>query len=278
MLAAGTKLSGVNFNRLYSDTKFYKFLNDDLIHNNFVYDLGLNTDTETFNPDGECLAGGLYFCEEIQCHLFWNTCGSKLGSVSIPDDAQVYVEKYSFKVDKIIINDVIDFVDVPDKFWIDNIFDRYESVVEYAKYHLEKAVNAYIEKADTLQYSNSIKIHIDKECALIAKQNCLVLEFIKEPTHEMCMKAVGQNGLVLKYIKHPTTEMYEIAVKENGLALAYVGVENQTSNLCGLAVKQNMLASQFVSYSEMNRPKKNNGSVRKLYRSLTFRLTPSFEP
>ena len=41
MLAAGTKLSGVNFNRLYSDTKFYKFLNDDLIHNKFTYAVGL---------------------------------------------------------------------------------------------------------------------------------------------------------------------------------------------------------------------------------------------
>lgn len=195
--------------------------------------------------------------------------------ISVPDDAQVYVEKYSFKTDKIIIHDIIDFVNVADKFWIDNVFDRYDSVVEYAKYHLERAADAYIKEA------NFIQTHIDKECTLIAKQNCLVLEFIREQTDEMCMKAVKQNGLVLEYIKHPTEEMYNIAVKENGLALAYVGIENQTSNLCRLAVKQNMLASQFVSYSVTYRPKKNiesKGSVRKLYRSLTFRLTPNFEP
>lgn len=47
------------FNKLYKETKFYKFLNDDLTHHNFQYKIGLNIDIKPFNPTYLCSNGGL---------------------------------------------------------------------------------------------------------------------------------------------------------------------------------------------------------------------------
>ena len=110
--------SGADFNKHHKGTIFYKFLNDDLVHHNFKYTLGLNTDIIKFNTDTRCSAGGLYFCEESKCHLYWRNYGKKLALVKIPNDAVVCIENNKFKSNKIIIKEITDFNDVPDKFWI----------------------------------------------------------------------------------------------------------------------------------------------------------------
>ena len=56
-------LTGKEFTNHYnkSDTKFYKILKEDLIHNNYQFVNGINIDPIPFNPDGECSKGGFYF-------------------------------------------------------------------------------------------------------------------------------------------------------------------------------------------------------------------------
>jgi len=115
-------VSGADFNKYYSNKKFYKFLYNDLTHNTMHYRLGLNIDPIPFNPGGKCLTGGLYFCEKSKCYLYYKYYGRKIATIEIPNNAYVYVEKHKFKADKIIITDIIDFEDVSDEFWI-NILD-----------------------------------------------------------------------------------------------------------------------------------------------------------
>ena len=103
MSLINTELSGAEFNEIYKDKKFYKFLNDDLIHYNFQYGLGLNIDMRPFTPTNRCSKGGLYFCDESNSLCHWKSYGKKLAFIEIPDNARVYVEYFNFKADKLII-------------------------------------------------------------------------------------------------------------------------------------------------------------------------------
>lgn len=98
--------TGKEFTSIYG-TIFYTVLSDDLCHNGFRYKLGLNTDINKFNPSGSCTQGGLYFTN-IQNLLKFMSYGSKIGIVTVPDDAKVYVENDKFKADKIILTKLIE--------------------------------------------------------------------------------------------------------------------------------------------------------------------------
>lgn len=82
--------------------KFYKFTNHNEIHHGFQIRDGLNVDTIEFNPRGECQAGGLYFTDKEHA-LCWKRGNTFFREVTIPDDAQVYIEKLKYKTDKFIL-------------------------------------------------------------------------------------------------------------------------------------------------------------------------------
>jgi len=92
-------MNGSDFNKLYPNTQFYKFMNDDLIHHDFQYTLGLNIDTQPFVPNSRC-SGGLYFCDKSQTSLHWTEYGYKLAYIRIPDDALVCIEHGKYKKSK----------------------------------------------------------------------------------------------------------------------------------------------------------------------------------
>jgi len=99
------KWAGTEFKEKYN-TRFYKVLAKDLTHNGFTYKEGLNIDTVQFTPFGGCIAGGLYFSEEEKVHLYGYVYGNKVATVTIPDDALVYVEEDKFKADKLEISNI----------------------------------------------------------------------------------------------------------------------------------------------------------------------------
>ena len=227
MLELNTVYSGKEFNGLCKNKKFYKFLNDNSTHNNFQYKLGLNIDSEPFNPDSECSKGGLYFCEESECYRFWDSFGKHLAIVEIPDDAKVYVEQGKFKADKIILTKTMDFDDVADELWISM---------------LEKNLDAF----------KFMKNPSYEVCKYAIGKNYKLIRYVDGPlslmTEELCALAVKQNGLVLKHVlgQFKTDYVCTLAVKQNGLALRYVHEDKQTYEMCFLAVKQNILALQYV--------------------------------
>jgi len=218
------ELTGAEFNSIYTG-RLYKFLNSTLRHHGFRYEVGLNIDTQTFNPTGSCSKGGLYFCGESNYHLYWNQFGPKVAAIKIPDDARAYVEKDKFKADRLVITEITDFKDVSDRFWI-NILCKDHRVLKH------------------------IKNQTDELCEIAIKHSGHAIRHVTNQTDRLCMQAVQQNGLALQHVKIHTKEIYEAAVKQNGLALQYVDM--QTLQLCRLAVQQNRSALQYVNWRFKN--------------------------
>lgn len=152
-----TEITGAKFNEFHKGKKFYKFLWDNLCHHGIFYKLGLNEDIRPFNPKGECSSGGLYFCEENECDMFWNKFGSKVALVEIPNDARVYVEKHKFKADKIVLISITDFKDVPDEFWI-NIIPKDGMALRH------------------------VNVQTEDLCAMAIKQNIRAYSYVKNMT------------------------------------------------------------------------------------------------
>lgn len=197
-VSIGSILTGSKFNEIYKGLKFYKFLNDELNHRGFRYGLGLNVDSIPFNPTNQCSAGGLYFCKDSDCHLHCMCYGNKLALVRIPDDAKVYVEYCKFKADKLIIDDITDFHNVSDDFWI-NILQKNGHALKH------------------------IKIQTEKLCKSAVQQNGLALQYVKDQTIEICKLAIQQDGRALQYVnKEFQIELCKLAVYEYGLALHYI--------------------------------------------------------
>jgi len=207
----GKELSGEIFNAFYKGTYFYKFFNHNLNHNNFQYQLGLNIDIEEFCPNGLCYKGGLYFCEESKAHMYWSCYGTKIGVVEIPNDARVYIEQGKFKADRLIITEIVDFVDVCDKFWIKMLQND----------------------ATVLQF---IKDQTEDMCISAVRRRGGLLKFVKNQTNEICKYAVCQNGLALIFVNEQTEELCKLAVHQTCEALNYVQKQFKTDEVRKLAV------------------------------------------
>src|SRR3989339_417468 len=114
-------LSGREFNEQYKDYEFYKLLNEDLTNKGFKYVDGLNVENINFCPKRKCLKGGLYFTEKNKISMWLNT-HFYIAKVSIPNDANVYVENNEFKSNKIIV-DINNKIEIKNlSFWNDEDF------------------------------------------------------------------------------------------------------------------------------------------------------------
>ena len=273
-LQIGTEVSGKVFNEYYKnrkqgETKFYKFLNRYLKHHDFTYIKGLNIDTKPFNPSGSCLSGGLYFCEESNCHVHFEHYGDNVAIIKIPDDARVYIEHKKFKADRLIIEDIISFSDMPDDFWISMIPDNGRALIHIKNKSSflteEICISAVQKNGLTLEYVDK-QFQTEDVCTAAIKQHCGALQFVetqtpllcelaieqygcaidyvKEQTPVLCMLAVQQDGDALEYVKKQTPEICEAAVQHDGNALGYV--KKQTDKICTLAVQQNGSALRYV--------------------------------
>ena len=198
--------TGKEFNDYYnkSGTKFYKILNDNAAHNNYQFINGLNIDPVEFNPIDECSAGGFYFTEfnKIGCWLHYDYNLKYIVEVTIPDDAQVYVEKNKFKADKFIL-DLNNKIQIEDfDFWSDAEFCK--MVVQQNEYALEFVTN-----------------QTEEICNLAIQQDAYALQFVNIPqTPELCRIAIEKRGRALQFVNIPQTEaLCRLAVQENGNAL-----------------------------------------------------------
>ena len=89
----GCEFTGTDFNVLFRDTKFMKYVGDN--YNNFKYYEGRNTDTQIFKPYGSCNGGGLYLTTDKFIHEYSGNYGPTLVYVTIPneDGVRVFVEE-----------------------------------------------------------------------------------------------------------------------------------------------------------------------------------------
>ena len=209
---------------------YYKLLNPNLTHYNFIYKAGLNILNEPFNPDPACGPGALYFSDKDNIfkwvELYNNNPDILIAKVILQSDAQfIEINDYNrkkYKTDKLFIEDIQRL----DDFLIAKPDICIEAVKQYGF---------------SLQY---VKEQTSEICIEAVKQNGKALQFVKEQTSEICIQAINSNGLALQFVKEQTSEMCMEAVKKNGWALQYV--KEQTSELCMEAVKQNSWALQYV--------------------------------
>ena len=246
LLLCYKEYTGAEFNKAYEGIKLYKFLNNDLKHFDFTYKVGLNIDTEQFNPTDKCSKGGLYFCEESKCYFYCSAYGTKMALIEIPDDARVYVEKHKFKTDRLIIKEITDFCDNDDSYWLDILPNNY-AALEFIKNQTEELCMTTIKQYSpcALRYA---KNQTDKMCKLAVNMNPFMLRYVKEQyqTNEICKLAIQQNSLILKYVINQTEELCILAVQKNGNALEYVKEQYQTEEICKLAIQQNSYAQRYV--------------------------------
>ena len=211
--------SGYNFNLKYTGP-FLKILKSSLIHGNFKYNPGLNRDTNKFIPYGNNLQGGLYFSnykDIFNSRVF----GEYLCEIKIPEDALVYINQNKFKSDKIIIWDIYPIQDHP--------------VWSQEKYY-SKILNSY-----PMAFIH-LKNKSEKICLEMARKWAYSLDYIPNLNPEICLAAVNKNGSVISHIptKFLSPELFGLAISKYGRNLKYIEPENQTEDLCILALRRNL--------------------------------------
>jgi len=261
-------ISGAEFKRQYQH-KFVKIVPEITIDNtlkniippNYRYKHGLNEDIKSKLLNGYLSSGfGFDFIIEdfIGCFLFPN---SFVVNVSIPDDAQVYIDSHvkSFKSDKIIL-------DLDNKILLKNYPGLYESIMNNLDSIDKKGLNYLLENAKEKITSDICFTAVDNQpssleivpkkfinyklCKCSVKYDGYALEYvpIKYRKYKLCKIAVKNHGLALKYVpkKILTDEICEIAVKNHGLALKYIPKKMLTDELCKIAVNNDINALEYV--------------------------------
>lgn len=176
------EMTGKEFNKIFGSKKLLKFTTMYENHNGFQFRDGLNEDTEAFFPHGECNAGGIYFTEKEQMHIWLGSWYHWVRDVTIPDDARVYVEREKFKADKLILSKA-------------SAFDDDEEV------------------KNVLQIAKKLRFSYEKECEAIIRKNGLFLDCVSNDNKSFTLDvlAVRQNKEAIIYVCGPP--LYPFVVK-----------------------------------------------------------------
>src|SRR5579872_2345629 len=226
----GKTMTGKQFNKIFKKTKFVKMTNMDENHNGYKFKDGLNIDTSPFYPYDECTKGGIYFTDfkkRYTWFYYWTTLMKHIRKVTIPNDAQVYVEKDKFKADKIFLG--------PKK-------------VISKKDYLNALKEGHICFEVIPDYFKSRKLCMDA-----VGTTGRLLKYVPEHfrDHTMCMRALNNTivDCVLEYIpqKLRSKEICIKGVKHNGHELKHVPEYLKDKNICRLAVYNTVVAFKYVS-------------------------------
>lgn len=136
-------------------------------------------------------------------------------------------------------NFLIDFNNNPEKWYKDQVENNWE-FDEDTQLKIIKNIS-YTKIGHTIEY---IKNPTKNVCLEAVKNNALAIKYIKNPTEKIYLEAIKNNGYVIKYINAPTEEMYLEAVKKNGSAIEYI--KAPTEKICLEAIKNNGLAIKYI--------------------------------
>lgn len=90
--------------------KGFKIVREDHIHHGFVYQEGLNIDTNPFQPGGSCVAEGLHFFTDISQIYKWLSFGVYLYKVEVPEGYQ-YVQDRTmdkYRAEALVLSNPLD--------------------------------------------------------------------------------------------------------------------------------------------------------------------------
>ena len=245
-LNKGSSLTGKYFNKIYEGVRLYSFLDNDLKWLGVQYKLGLNLSSNS----------NLHFCQESMCHIHYfyrersehltlQNHKSNLALVTIPDDAEIYIEENDFKTDKLSVEYIMCFSDIPDNFWLNLTVNEHRAFEYVKEQSYDICILAVQRNGLALQYVKN-EFRTEKVCTLAVQQNCLALQYVPGhcQTESMCKEAIQQNVYALQYVNCQSYDLCLSIVQRNGLALEHV--EAQTQVICNIAVQQNCYALKYV--------------------------------
>jgi hypothetical protein len=238
------EITGRQFNDLTSGQIWCKLLKKSGIHNGLEFKPNtMICDKLEFDPTGERKSGGIYCCNINDIHIWFSYADGIMyhySTVSIPDDARVYVEFGAIKVNKLHLGDF-------KKIWSDEKIVL--SIVKYDGDALKysEIQNEVICLVAVQQYGRALKniiIQNDNIC-LAAVKNCgMALEFVKDKKEHICIAAVQQEAFAIRHVDVKTRDICLASVMKNGMTLCHI--EDQTVELCIIAMYQNQFAHLYV--------------------------------
>jgi cation transport regulator ChaC len=223
-----------------------KLVAEDMINRGLQLVVGLNVDPIPFSHKGDCVAGGIYYCEDhdvihwLGMREYTNMC-----TVTVPDDAKTVTLDHKYRSDKVILSKSYPIEDHP--MWRDpevcNLTVQYDgSILYYVKEQTREMCKLAVQQHGyALKY---VREQTEELCNLAVQQNGYAIQYVKEQTKELCKLGVQQNGYALRYVKEQTEEICKLAIQQNGHALRYV--KEQTEVICKLAIQQNGHAFEYV--------------------------------
>ena len=144
-------LSTIQYRVLVNNNKIdgYKILTKSMIHNDFTYKMGINklNENEKFIGEGDCLSGGLYFCEykDIDKWINYKNDLKYICEVELLPDSKIYKQENKIKTDTFILKNKMLLSD----FLVNNIndFNKIDIIFDFAciNGHID-IVNLMIEK------------------------------------------------------------------------------------------------------------------------------------
>ena len=232
---------------MVDDVKRYvKVMNPGMKNRRYQFRIGLNIDSNTFDPTMEC-GNGIYFCEWKDAFYWAYELGyTHVCDIEIPKNAQIAHFTGKSKTDKILIlNEPIPLSE--HEMWIDpkicmSAVTYTGGALQYVREQTPKICLAAVRKnAWALRF-------VDKQtpeiCLAAVKKGGIALRFVDKQTPEICLAAVQQDGLALQYVQEQTPGICLAAVQQDGNALGYV--QEQTPGICLAAVRQNNYAIEYV--------------------------------
>ncbi len=219
----GTVITGKNFKELFKGKKVVKLTNKKCEHRGIIYDNGPVTDTIKWNPTGECLAGGIYFCLEDSVHrwIAYNTevigVMEFMWDVDFDDDTLIYVEHDKFKAHTIKLSNKQHIWSNPQK-CID-LVSKDASLLEYVPekvqiQHQQMCIDVISRAPYFLNFvCEQVQIQNSQMCIdVVLKNLCLlrcVCDKIQIENPQMCIDAVSAHPWIIRNvcnqvkIKHP---------------------------------------------------------------------------
>jgi exosome complex RNA-binding protein Rrp4 len=162
----------------------------------------------------------LYFSDVKNIAKFLDY-GSKIATVTLPDDASVHADQKGdkWKADKIILSNIVPIGE--------------SELCKFALSH----------DGLVLRY---VSTKTEEICKIAVGQNGCALWYVPEEmkTEEICKFAIARTGMALCYVPDEMKiEICKFAIKQGGNVLRYVKDEMKTEEICKIAVAQTRLRS-----------------------------------
>jgi len=232
-------LPGELFNQYFFEVKFYTLT---YVHDSHNFVTGLNEHKYKDNNHGY-ITGGIKFYDQAQfLKKIKYAYNALMRTVTIPQDAIVYIDNDEYVSDKLILDETINIEDW--EIWNDmtfckEIINTHSAFLKYVKNPTEELIKNTVTKDSFV--IECVKNPSDEICLLALENSPYAFRYIKRPSELICMRGIHLNVNNICTIPEDilTPEMCSLAINIDPLILRFIKNKHQTIELCLEAVKLN---------------------------------------